>query len=170
MLSKPGSATLLTLANGYNTGRFLARHLSSYRQTQIIVSSYITCTLVSFGVPQALDATDLGSGPICTDSHFPTSRGVHPGRNYLYSLACRWAPFYLYPSLPLLSPPPLPSAVTMHEVSRLLQAAAALSQLLRDAGVPHAFYGSVLTAVLSKAPLADVCYLDVYLIVGLTYA
>ncbi|TBU38147.1 hypothetical protein BD309DRAFT_874994 [Dichomitus squalens] len=43
----------------------------------------------------------------------------------------------------------------MHEVSRLLQAAAALSQLLRDAGVPHAFYGSVLTAVLSKAPLAD---------------
>ena len=58
----------------------------------------------------------------------------------------------------------------MHEVSRLLQAAAALSQLLRDAGVPHAFYGSVLTAVLSKAPLADVCQLDVYIIVGLTYA
>ncbi|RPD55537.1 hypothetical protein L226DRAFT_148553 [Lentinus tigrinus ALCF2SS1-7] len=44
---------------------------------------------------------------------------------------------------------------TMHEVSRLLQAAAALSELLRDAGVPHAFYGNVLTAVLSKAPMAD---------------
>ncbi|KAI0703216.1 hypothetical protein C8Q76DRAFT_223108 [Earliella scabrosa] len=43
----------------------------------------------------------------------------------------------------------------MHEVSRLLQAAAALSQILRDAGVPHAFHGNVLTAVLSKAPLAD---------------
>ncbi|RDX46182.1 hypothetical protein OH76DRAFT_1407301 [Lentinus brumalis] len=43
----------------------------------------------------------------------------------------------------------------MHEVPRLLQAAAALSELLRDAGVPHAFYGNVLTAVLSKAPLAD---------------
>ena len=44
----------------------------------------------------------------------------------------------------------------MHEVARLLQAAAALSQLLRDAGVPHAFHGSVLTAVLSKAAMADV--------------
>ncbi|KAI0360343.1 hypothetical protein OH77DRAFT_1392358 [Trametes cingulata] len=43
----------------------------------------------------------------------------------------------------------------MHEVSRLLQAAAALSQVLRDAGVPHAFYGNVLTAVLANAPLAD---------------
>ncbi|KAH9930506.1 uncharacterized protein BXZ73DRAFT_90311 [Epithele typhae] len=43
----------------------------------------------------------------------------------------------------------------MHEVNRLLQAAAALSCLLRDAGVPHAFHGSVLTAVLSRAPLAD---------------
>ncbi len=44
----------------------------------------------------------------------------------------------------------------MHEVSRLLQAAAALSQLLRDAGVPHAFHGNVLTAVLSGSSLADV--------------
>ncbi|KAI0634726.1 hypothetical protein C8Q77DRAFT_1055067 [Trametes polyzona] len=43
----------------------------------------------------------------------------------------------------------------MHEVSRLLQAAAALSQLLRNAGVPHAFHGSVLTAVLSSSQLAD---------------
>ncbi|KAI0674640.1 hypothetical protein C8Q78DRAFT_608367 [Trametes maxima] len=49
----------------------------------------------------------------------------------------------------------LPPFPTMHEVSRLLQAAAALSQLLRDAGVPHAFYGNVLTAVLSHAALAD---------------
>ncbi|EIW51628.1 uncharacterized protein TRAVEDRAFT_176208 [Trametes versicolor FP-101664 SS1] len=43
----------------------------------------------------------------------------------------------------------------MHEVSRLLQAAAALSQLLRDAGVPHAFHGNVLTAVLSGSSLAE---------------
>ncbi|KAI0777340.1 hypothetical protein BD413DRAFT_467972 [Trametes elegans] len=43
----------------------------------------------------------------------------------------------------------------MHEVARLLQAATALSQLLRDAGVPHAFHGNVLTAVLSNASLAD---------------
>ena len=44
----------------------------------------------------------------------------------------------------------------MHEVSRLLQAATALSQLLRDAGVPHAFHGNVLTAVFAKAAMADV--------------
>ncbi|KAI0747150.1 hypothetical protein C8Q80DRAFT_1220308 [Daedaleopsis nitida] len=43
----------------------------------------------------------------------------------------------------------------MHQVSRLIQAAAALSQLLHDADVPHAFHGNVLTAVLSRAPLAD---------------
>ncbi|KAL6301438.1 hypothetical protein BKA93DRAFT_818981 [Sparassis latifolia] len=43
----------------------------------------------------------------------------------------------------------------MHETRRLLEAAAALSQLLRARGVPHAFYGSVMTAVLSNAPLAD---------------
>ncbi|CDO71151.1 hypothetical protein BN946_scf184845.g21 [Trametes cinnabarina] len=43
----------------------------------------------------------------------------------------------------------------MHEVQRLLQAASALSQVLRHAGVPHAFYGNVLTAVLSTAALAD---------------
>ena len=53
----------------------------------------------------------------------------------------------------------------MHEVSRLLQAAAALSQILRDAGVPHAFHGNVLTAVLSKAPLADVCHVPKLVIV-----
>ena len=47
--------------------------------------------------------------------------------------------------------------MTMHEVSRLLQAANALSQLLRDAGVPHAFHGNILTALLSKASMADVC-------------
>ncbi|KAL4247238.1 hypothetical protein ABKN59_008732 [Abortiporus biennis] len=40
----------------------------------------------------------------------------------------------------------------MHETRRLLEAAAALSQLLRSAGVPHAFHGSVLNAVLSNSP------------------
>lgn len=44
----------------------------------------------------------------------------------------------------------------MHETTRLLEAAAALSQRLHSAGVPHAFYGSVLNAVLSNAPQADV--------------
>lgn len=50
----------------------------------------------------------------------------------------------------------------MHEVSRLLQAAAALSQLLRDAGVPHAFHGNVLTAVLSGSSLAEVRHSSVF--------
>lgn len=43
----------------------------------------------------------------------------------------------------------------MSETRRLLEAAAALSTILRDAGIPHAFYGSVLTAVLANAPLSD---------------
>ncbi|OBZ77608.1 hypothetical protein A0H81_02669 [Grifola frondosa] len=43
----------------------------------------------------------------------------------------------------------------MHETVRLLEAAAALSQLLRAAQIPHAFHGSVFTAVLSNAPLSD---------------
>ncbi|KAI0075959.1 hypothetical protein K474DRAFT_1317660 [Panus rudis PR-1116 ss-1] len=43
----------------------------------------------------------------------------------------------------------------MHETRRLLEAAAALSQILRSAGVPHAFHGSVLNAVLSNAPYCD---------------
>lgn len=44
----------------------------------------------------------------------------------------------------------------MHETRRLLEAATALSQQLRAAGVPHAFHGTVLNAVLSNAPLCDV--------------
>ncbi|KAJ3504757.1 hypothetical protein NLJ89_g7771 [Agrocybe chaxingu] len=43
----------------------------------------------------------------------------------------------------------------MQETRRLLEAAAALSALLRDAGIPHAFYGSVLTAVLADSPFSD---------------
>lgn len=70
---------------------------------------------------------------------------------YVLSVAQMPATFSLPPDpRPLLTP-------TMHQVSRLVQAAAALSQLLRDADVPHAFYGNVLTAVMSRAPLADVC-------------
>ncbi|KAH9943566.1 hypothetical protein B0H21DRAFT_748981 [Amylocystis lapponica] len=49
---------------------------------------------------------------------------------------------------------PFPT-VTMHQTSRLLEAAAALSQLLRAREVPHAFHGNVLTAILSDAPQAD---------------
>lgn len=43
----------------------------------------------------------------------------------------------------------------MHETRRLLEAATALSLLLRTASIPHAFYGSVLTAVLANSPLSD---------------
>ncbi|OCH91260.1 hypothetical protein OBBRIDRAFT_834324 [Obba rivulosa] len=49
----------------------------------------------------------------------------------------------------------------MHETQRLLEAAAALSRLLSAGQVPHAFYGSILTAVLSNAPQAD----DIFCIV-----
>ncbi|KII91319.1 hypothetical protein PLICRDRAFT_51489 [Plicaturopsis crispa FD-325 SS-3] len=38
---------------------------------------------------------------------------------------------------------------------RLLEAAAALSAVLRASGVRHAFYGSVFTAVLSNSPTSD---------------
>ncbi|KAG5716148.1 hypothetical protein E4T56_gene10670 [Termitomyces sp. T112] len=42
----------------------------------------------------------------------------------------------------------------MSETRRLLEAATALSYILREGGVPHAFYGNLLTAVLSNAPQA----------------
>lgn len=92
-------------------------------------------------------------GPTHIDRSFPTSRGVLR-RQVLHLRVDRGTDaihLYLDPS------PSFPATTcTMHEVSRLLQAAAALSQRLRDSGVPHAFHGNVLTAVLSKAPLADV--------------
>jgi hypothetical protein len=44
----------------------------------------------------------------------------------------------------------------MSETRRLLEASAALSQLLRANGIPHAFYGSVLTAVLANSSHSDV--------------
>lgn len=50
-----------------------------------------------------------------------------------------------------------PPVLIMHETSRLLEAAAALSQLLRAGEIRHAFYGNFLTAVLSNARHADVC-------------
>ncbi|KAF8191143.1 hypothetical protein BJ912DRAFT_303604 [Pholiota molesta] len=43
----------------------------------------------------------------------------------------------------------------MHETRRLLEAATALSLLLHNAGIPHAFYGSVFTAVLANNALSD---------------
>jgi len=43
----------------------------------------------------------------------------------------------------------------MHQTSRLLEAATALSHLLHARDVPHAFHGNLLTAVLSGAPHAD---------------
>ncbi|KZT00670.1 uncharacterized protein LAESUDRAFT_732086 [Laetiporus sulphureus 93-53] len=47
---------------------------------------------------------------------------------------------------------------SMHETSRLVEAAAALSALLREREVPHAFHGNFLTAVLSNATHADEIY------------
>ncbi|KAF8886470.1 hypothetical protein CPB85DRAFT_1336383 [Mucidula mucida] len=43
----------------------------------------------------------------------------------------------------------------MSETRRLLEAAHALSVLLRSRGVPHAFYGSALTAALANHPHSD---------------
>lgn len=43
----------------------------------------------------------------------------------------------------------------MSETRRLLEAAAALSALLRDHGVAHAYHGNVLTAVLANSPRSD---------------
>lgn len=44
----------------------------------------------------------------------------------------------------------------MSDSRRLLEAATALSQLLRQHSIAHAFYGSILTAVLSDSPRCDV--------------
>ncbi|KAI3608494.1 hypothetical protein WG66_000931 [Moniliophthora roreri] len=46
----------------------------------------------------------------------------------------------------------------MSETRRLLEAARALSQLLDARNVAHAFYGSVLTAVLANLPQSDEIY------------
>jgi hypothetical protein len=44
----------------------------------------------------------------------------------------------------------------MSETQRLLQAAGALSQALSSRGIPHAFHGNVLIAVLANVPRSDV--------------
>jgi len=44
----------------------------------------------------------------------------------------------------------------MPETRRLLEAASSLSQILRASGIPHAFHGSIFTAVLAASPQADV--------------
>jgi hypothetical protein len=43
----------------------------------------------------------------------------------------------------------------MHETKRLLEAAASLSSLLHNTGIPHAFHGSVLRAVVSDSEFSD---------------
>ncbi|KAF8632054.1 hypothetical protein AX15_002076 [Amanita polypyramis BW_CC] len=43
----------------------------------------------------------------------------------------------------------------MSETKRLLEAASALSELLRIRGVPHAFHGSALTSLLANVPHTD---------------
>lgn len=42
------------------------------------------------------------------------------------------------------------------ELSRLTQAAAALSAVLCSRGIGHAFYGSIFPALLAKIPVTDV--------------
>jgi len=49
-------------------------------------------------------------------------------------------------------PPILHITMTETQTQRLLEAAAALSYLLRYSGVPHAFYGGILTSVLANSP------------------
>ena len=44
----------------------------------------------------------------------------------------------------------------MHETHRLVDAASTLSTLLKTKGIPHAFYGNIVTAVLSKSAFSDV--------------
>ncbi|KAF9057175.1 hypothetical protein BJ165DRAFT_1335041 [Panaeolus papilionaceus] len=43
----------------------------------------------------------------------------------------------------------------MHETNRLVEAANALSLLLRNGGIPHAFYGSIFSAIVTNAPFSD---------------
>jgi len=47
------------------------------------------------------------------------------------------------------------SLYTMHETRRLVEAAAALSLLLQNPGIPHAFYGNVVSALLANTPWSD---------------
>jgi len=46
----------------------------------------------------------------------------------------------------------------MSDIRRLLEAALALSRILQDHGIAHAFYGSVLTAVLAGSSQSDEIY------------
>lgn len=46
----------------------------------------------------------------------------------------------------------------VHELRRLLEAATALHVLLDAAGVPHAFHGGFMVALLSNTPQCDVSY------------
>ncbi|CAK5272144.1 unnamed protein product [Mycena citricolor] len=62
------------------------------------------------------------------------------------------------------SPPiPCPSVIDhpgplMSDTRRLIEAAAALSQLLRAQDIPHAFHGTVLIAALTNSPVCDEIY------------
>ena len=59
---------------------------------------------------------------------------------------------------PRTTPPPPPPPPTMSsDTRRLLEAAMALSQLLNMHAIPHAFHGSILTAIMSDSPRCDVC-------------
>ncbi|KDQ59993.1 hypothetical protein JAAARDRAFT_592781 [Jaapia argillacea MUCL 33604] len=46
----------------------------------------------------------------------------------------------------------------MHDTTRLLTAATALSQLLREHSIAHAFHGSFLTSLMANNPLTDEIY------------
>jgi len=72
----------------------------------------------------------------------------------------RLRPHILWLTVDVFSSIPPPK---MHETRRLLEAATALSLLLRNASIPHAFYGSFLTAVLATSPFSDASIFPSYL-------
>lgn len=89
---------------------------------------------------------------------------VPHGPNYIskyislspYALPKRFILPCLAPAALHYTSPPPPSPPMSSETRRLLEAAMALSQLLSMHAIPHAFHGSVLTAVMSDSPRCDV--------------
>ena len=73
-----------------------------------------------------------------------------------HNMKCAWQPFFS-----LLPFTPRYFRTTMHETRRLVEAAAALSLLLRNRGIPHAFYGNIVSAVLANTPLSDASILTI---------
>jgi hypothetical protein len=76
-------------------------------------------------------------------------------QNYCFNLGLFHFTYYDHQLMPSRFNLPSPLSPEMHQTQRLLEAAAALSSLLKISGVPHAFHGSVLTAVVSNNAFSD---------------